>query len=282
MPDARRLIVNADDFGLSAGVNRGVLEAHETGVVSSVSVLVNAPGWTDAAQRLRDLSSPSFPELGVGLHLNLTTGRPVSCGGSLCDARTGQLHPFGTFVARALAGRIAPRDVAIECTAQLSRLRDAGLVVTHVDSHRHVHALPGVWGPVVETARREGIPVVRVPLEPWGLNPLNWRASLKKTVLHLAWRVASRGGIPLRRADHFVGISLQGGRGFLRRLLAAIDHLQPGTTELMVHPGYPDGDLAGWDDYRAPRAQELAALIRPEVRERFQRGRFRLTHFGAL
>ena len=151
-----------------------------------------------------------------------------------------------------------------------------------MDSHRHVHALPGVWGPVVETARREGIPVVRVPLEPWGLNPLNWRASLKKTVLHLAWRVASRGGIPLRRADHFVGISLQGGRGFLRRLLAVIDHLQPGTTELMVHPGYPDGDLAGWDDYRAPRAQELAALIRPEVRERFQRGRFRLTHFGAL
>src|SRR5438093_1108723 len=126
MPDARRLIVNADDFGLSAGVNRGVLEAHETGVVSSVSVLVNAPGWTDAAQRLRDLSSPSFPELGVGLHLNLTTGRPVSCGGSLCDARTGQLHPFGTFVARALAGRIAPRDVAIECTAQLSRLPGRG------------------------------------------------------------------------------------------------------------------------------------------------------------
>src|SRR5437879_1286657 len=85
-----------------------------------------------------------------------------------------------------------------------------------------------------------------------------------------------------RGADHFVGISLQGGRGFLRRLLAVIDHLQPGTTELMVHPGYPDGDLAGWDDYRAPRAQELAVLTRPEVRERFQRGRFRLTHFGAL
>src|SRR2546422_1111402 len=284
MPDARRLVVNADDFGLSAGVNRGVLEAHEAGVVSSVSVLVNAPGWTDAAQRLRDLGSPPLPlpGLGIGLHLNLTTGRPISWGGSLCDARTGQFHPFGSFVARALAGRIDRGDVAIECTAQLSRLRDAGMVVTHVDSHRHVHALPGVWGPVVETARREGVPVVRVPLEPWGLNPLNWRASLKKTVLRLAWAVASRGETPLRRADHFVGISLQGGRGFLRRLLAVIDHLKPGTTELMVHPGYPDGDLAGWDDYTAPRAQELAALTRPEVRERFQRGRFRLVHFGAL
>src|SRR2546430_15579124 len=109
MPDARRLIVNADDFGLSAGVNRGVLEAHETGVVSSVSVLVNAPGWTDAAQRLRDLSSPSFPELGVGLHLNLTTGRPVSCGGSLCDAWTGQLHP-----------RSEERRVGKECRSRWS------------------------------------------------------------------------------------------------------------------------------------------------------------------
>src|SRR5437879_11310485 len=98
MPDARRLIVNADDFGLSAGVNRGVLEAHEAGVVSSVSVLVNAPGWTDAAQRLRALSSPSFPELGVGLHLNLTTSRPVSCGWSRCGRRPGPPHRTGTFV----------------------------------------------------------------------------------------------------------------------------------------------------------------------------------------
>src|SRR2546428_11848064 len=108
MPDARRLIVNADDFGLSAGVNRGVLEAHEAGVVSSVSVLVNAPGWTDAAQRLRDLSSPSFPELRAGLRLNLTTGRPVSCGGGLCHPPTGPLHPFWTFVPPARAGRSAP------------------------------------------------------------------------------------------------------------------------------------------------------------------------------
>src|SRR5438445_11537440 len=108
MPDARRLIVNADDFGLSAGVNRGVLEADETGGVSSVSALVNAPGWTDAAQRLRDLSSPSFPALGVGLHVNLTTGRPPSCGGSLCDARTAQPHPPATFGGRARAGHTAP------------------------------------------------------------------------------------------------------------------------------------------------------------------------------
>ena len=280
MTDAPRLVVNADDFGLSTGVNRGILEAHAAGVVSSVSVLVNAPGWTDAVRRLRDLGSP--PGIGVGLHLNLTMGRPVSWGGSLCDARTGQFHSLGALLARACTGRLDPGDIAVECAAQLARLKSAGFVVTHVDSHRHVHILPGVWGPVAETARTAGVPVLRVPLEPWSVNAVNWRASLKKAALRLAWRVSSRAAAPLDRPDQFVGISLQGSRSFLARLLTVLDRLPPGTTELMVHPGYADGDLAAWDGYAAPRARELAALTRPEVRERFRGGRFRLIHFGAL
>src|SRR5256886_2262427 len=284
MTDPPRLVVNADDFGLSTGVNRGILEAHAAGVVSSVSVLVNAPGWTDALRRLRDLGPAPAPApgLGVGLHLNLTMGRAVSWGGSLSDARTGRFHTFPVLVARACAGRLDPGDVAIECAAQLARLRNAGLVVTHVDSHRHVHILPGVWGAVVETARAAGVPVLRVPLEPWSVNPVNWRASLKKAALRVAWGVASRGAAALDRPDRFVGISLQGSRSFLARLLAVLDRLESGTTELMVHPGYADRDLAARDDYTAPRARELAALTRPEVQERFRGGRFRLIHFGAL
>jgi predicted glycoside hydrolase/deacetylase ChbG (UPF0249 family) len=280
MTDPPRLVVNADDFGLSAGVNRGILEAHAAGVVSSVSVLVNAPGWTDAVRRLRDLGSS--PGIGVGLHLNLTMGRPVSWGGSLCDARTGRFHSLGALVARACAGRLDPGDIAIECAAQLARLKNAGFVVSHLDSHRHVHILPGVWGAVAETVRNAGVPVLRVPLEPWSVNPVNWRASLKKAALRLAWWVSSRGAAPLDRPDRFVGISLQGSRSFLARLLTVLDRLPPGTTELMVHPGYADGDLAAWDGYAAPRARELAALTRPEVRERFRAGRFQLIHFGAL
>src|SRR2546425_4133518 len=116
MPDARRLVVNADDFGLSAGVNRGVLEAHEAGVVSSVSVLVNAPGWTDAAQRLRDVGSPPLPPpgLGIGLHFNLTTGRPISWGGGLCDAPARPVPPVGGFGARAPPGGGGPGGGAVE------------------------------------------------------------------------------------------------------------------------------------------------------------------------
>src|SRR3989441_11370082 len=106
-PDERRLVVNADDFGLSAGVNRGILEAHAAGVVSSVSVLVNTPGGTDGARLLRGIG----PGLGGGLHLNLTTGRPVSWGGSLCDARPRWVHPLRRLLPRALAGRHGPGDI---------------------------------------------------------------------------------------------------------------------------------------------------------------------------
>ena len=114
-----------------------------------------------------------------------------------------------------------------------------------------------------------------MPLEPYSVNVMSWRALVKKATLRLAWSLAAGGASPLRRPDRFVGISLQGSPRFLRRLLALLDHLKPGTTELMVHPGHPDGELAAWDDYTAPRARELAALTRPEVRERFRRGSFR-------
>src|SRR5947207_6734932 len=92
MTDAPRLVVNADDFGLSAGVNRGILETHAAGVVSSVSVLVNAPGWDDAVRRLRDLGPPPAP--GGGLHLNRTTGRPVPSGAALSNVPPGPFHPL--------------------------------------------------------------------------------------------------------------------------------------------------------------------------------------------
>lgn len=268
--------MNADDFGFSAGVNRGISEAYRAGVVSSVSTLVNTPGWDDAALLLRDAS----PDLGVGLHLNLTVGEPLSDTRTLRDRHTGRFHTLTALGARACTGHIDPAEVAAECAAQLARLRSTGVTVTHVDSHRHVHALPGVWGPVVETARQRGVAVVRVPLESLGLNPFDWRALLKKSALGAVWRIASRRTPPLRHADRFVGLSLEGTPAFLPRLLAVLDGLEPGTTELMVHPGYADGELAGWDDYTTPRAAELAALMSEPVRARFRSGRFRLVHFG--
>ena len=271
-------MVNADDFGVSAGVNRGILEAHAAGVVSSVSVLVTLPGWRDAAPRLGNV-----PEaLGVGLHLSLTAGEPVADVPTLRDPRSGRFHSLPALVARALAGRIDGADVARECVAQLARLREAGVVVTHIDGHRHAHVLPGVWAAVAETARACGVGVVRLPLESSGSLAGNWRLFAKRMALAAACRAAARSDAATRHADRFCGLSLQGSSRFRDGLLALLDRLETGTTELMVHPGHPDSELAAWDDYLEPRAAELAALTSAAVRLRFRRGDFELTNFGAL
>jgi chitin disaccharide deacetylase len=278
---ARRLVINADDFGLSPGVNRGILEAHQAGTVGSASLLVNAPGFADAVRVAR-----AAPGLGVGLHLNLTAGRPVSGAAavpSLCAGPSGAFRPLPRVVARALAGRIAGGEVAVECAAQIERVRAAGLRITHLDGHEHVHVLPGIWRPVVETARRAGIAVVRVPLEPPA--GIAWRpmAAVAQLLLATAHQLAARGAAsPPGRVDHFRGFALTGRRDFRERLLALLDRLEPGITELMVHPGYPDDALTGWVRYGVGRERELAGLTSAAVRARLARGDIELVSFGAL
>src|SRR5512140_2087771 len=130
----KRLIVNADDFGFSAGVTRGILEAHAAGTVTSTSVIVNMPASEDSVRQLR-----GAPMLGAGLHLNFTCGRPMAPAdqvASLIDRRSGGCHPLPALLVRAFAGRIDPGQVALESTAQLNRLLAEGVAVTHIDSHR--------------------------------------------------------------------------------------------------------------------------------------------------
>jgi len=280
MTAPRRLVVNADDFGLSAGVNRGILEAHAAGTVSSTSLLVNAPGFADAVRGAR-----SAPGLGVGLHLNLTAGCPVSSPGAvatLCDRRTGRFHSLQRLIRRALTGRIDTEEVAVECAAQIERLRDTGLPITHLDGHHHTHVLPGIWRPVVEAAARAGIGVVRMVLEPPGT--IAWRpvAAVGQVLLRAAHRLAARGAPLPRHADHFRGFALTRRHDMLERLLTVIDRLEPGVTELMVHPGYPDASLAGWVTYSAGRERELQALTSAAFRARLGRGDLELVNFGDL
>jgi predicted glycoside hydrolase/deacetylase ChbG (UPF0249 family) len=253
-------------------VNRGIVDAHAAGTVTSASLLANAPGLTDAITRLRDAST-----LQIGLHLNLTAGAPVAQAEnvtSLWDPRTAEFYPLPQLVRRALAGRIAPSHVAAECSAQLARLRSLGVRVGHIDAHRHVHVLPGVWKPVLAVARHARVPV-RVPRETILHGRPRPGRALVAASLRVALRLAANGGGPdreLGRADHFRGLDLLGAPDFQSRLLALLDQLQPGTTELMVHPGYVDRDLTAWDSYTTGRERELAALSSLEVRNRLARG----------
>jgi predicted glycoside hydrolase/deacetylase ChbG (UPF0249 family) len=276
----RRLIINADDFGLSPGVNRGIVEGHEAGSVTSTSLLVNLPAFHDAVQRAR-----RAPRLGIGLHFNLTAGPPVAGPAavpSLVDSKTGRFHRLARLVARALTGRIVASEVATECAAQLQRCRAGDVSPTHLDSHRHVHLLPAVWGPVVAVARRERIPVVRKPFD--RLRHLTGipSALAEQVLLRASYRIAGGNGGFAPVVDHFRGGELFGRRDFRDRLLALLDTLEPGLTELMVHPGYGDAEAAEWDSYVGAREDELHGLTDAAVHGRLSAGDIELVDFRVL
>ena len=277
----RLLIINADDLGFAPGVNRGILAAHEAGTLTSASMMVTTPAFDEAVALVHQRA----PRLGVGLHLNLIAGRPLTGESTLTDPRTGELHPLPQLAARALRGRIHPADVRRECDAQLAALARARIRPTHVDSHRHAHALPGVLPAVLASARDAGVRIVRRPLDrpPLG-NPI---VAAKMLVLHAAWRAAAASlDAPSQelaaRAPHFRGIALQGAPNVEERLCALLEALPFGATELMMHPGYDDAVLAAQDPYRAEREREVAALRSAAVRERLARGDIRLVTFDAL
>src|ERR1700681_1103757 len=211
-----RLIINADDFGISRGVNIGIIEAAVAEVVTSASMIVNLPAFEDALD-----SAASCRTLSFGLHLNLTVGRPLTRAPSLTRHDTGEFFTLPVLVARASLGLLDASDIARECLAQIDRMTDAGFPPTHLDSHRHVHAHPAIFAVVARAAASRGIFQVRIPRESLRLNASDWRATLKKTGLMICAGLSS-GTAAVDRAVDFVGVSLQGGKSFATRLFALI------------------------------------------------------------
>jgi len=245
----RSLVVNADDLGLTVGVNNGIFDAHDRGVVTSASVFANSYATAHAlAGALRR------PSLGVGCHLTLVDGQPT-----LPPARVPSLvqddgrfrQSWKPFIVSCLLGRISLREVEQELTAQIDRLLSAGLALTHLDAHKHVHAYPPIFAIVTRLAERFRIPVVRVPFE-WSSSLYGDRtqrrtarsqALLNAALLPWAWRDyrrAARAGV---RTPHFIGRTHTGVLS-AQALAAMVRALPPGVTELMVHPGYVDETLA--------------------------------------
>jgi chitin disaccharide deacetylase len=275
---AATLIINADDFGLSEGINRGIMELYDAGALKSTSIMVGMPAFEDAVCRARAVGDG----IGVGLHLTLTLGEPLTHAPSLIDKDTGHFLSLPALLTRALTGGVDERDLAKECRAQIARARAAGVDLTHLDGHHHVHLAPGLCGVVRHVVESERIPVVRRPIERIFGIP-EWRHRLLDRCLIAA---LARSGDPRRwqvlTTHHFVGGTLLGAPDFHGALLHALDSLAPGTTELMVHPGYVDGPLPGNDAYTTQREVELRALSAPDVLERLQDGGIRLAHFGEL
>jgi predicted glycoside hydrolase/deacetylase ChbG (UPF0249 family) len=269
----RKLIVNGDDFGLTPGINAGILDAHRHGILTSASVFANAPATAEALAIAK-----RTPTLGIGCHLSLVDGEPLSPPSSIPTlVRDGQLRrTWGSFIAAALAGQIAFDEVERELAAQIDRVRSGGIPLTHLDAHKHVHAYPPVFAVAARLAKRFGIPRVRVPWERPAL-ALAWRhvthlRARRQAIENVAltpWalldlrRLRANGFSPPRFAGRVLtGIFTAASFG------ALLANLAPGVTELMMHPGYTDAALGRVRTrLRGERAQEVSLLTAPATWE---------------
>jgi predicted glycoside hydrolase/deacetylase ChbG (UPF0249 family) len=283
--------VNADDLGWTEGVNRGIAEAHRNGIVTSASLLANGAAFQSGVELAR-----TTPALGVGVHLNLSDGAPVAereLVTTLLNAR-GELEGKPESLLLRLARRsVLLNEIEQEWDAQIQKVRDVGIEPTHLDGHRHVQMLPGLFEIALRLAKRHGIAAVRISHEESSLRAaLSSGAKQKRTVV-MRQGVQARGLKMLARdareqaeragiaaADYFCGIAQTGEltREGVARLL---EILPDGTTELMCHPGYVDADLAkSGTRLQASRQTEVDILTNTKIRNLVASQGIRLIDYG--
>lgn len=271
-----RLVINADDFGIAPAVTDGILEAHAAGTVTSTSMMVRCPGWEDATRKAFEATT-----LGFGLHFNLLVGEPLVAAVTTGDRRTGKFLSLSALTRRALAGRLDSAELEAECEAQCAAIEAVGVKLTHIDSHRHTHALPIVRGAVARVARKRGIPLRR-PVESHRRFPNDLPSQLHRAVIAWSWHVTSLSAPSTKAPAHFIGVSMQGGDRFEQQLTHVLDHLPAGSVEMMVHPGRVDAALESVDGYTWQRKLELGALLSRPVRTRLAAADIERIHFGQL
>ncbi len=272
----RRLIVNADDFGLTAGVNRAIVEAHTNGIVTSSTLMASGQAFDDAVRLAK-----TVPQLSVGCHVVLIDGEPLLDAKRLPSITSASGVRFRdglkSFAIRALAGRLDPGEIEAEASAQIRKLQSHGIGVSHVDTHKHTHLFPAVLRPLLRAARACGVRAIRNPFGP--RKPLKSSELLTRPNLWTRYaevRILSTLASKIRDAvkregvispDGTLGIVVTGALDEkLFRGIAAI--IPEGTWEFVCHPGYNDLDLkSAKTRLRASRETELRLLTMPQARE---------------
>jgi predicted glycoside hydrolase/deacetylase ChbG (UPF0249 family) len=289
----KNLIVNADDFAWTVGVTRGISEAHQKGLVTSTSLLANGAAF-DCSVALAKHS----PTLGIGVHLNLTNGPPSAPKGrvkNLVNAAGNLEGSPESLLLRLASGTISLAEIELEWHAQIQKIRDAGVQPTHLDGHKHVQMLPGLFEIALRLAKRHAIPAIRVSHEASPLRTALSAGADQKTSVVMKQGVQARGLKFLARdaremaeragiatADYFCGIAQTGEltREGITRLIKA---LPEGTTELMCHPGYADDELAATSTrLQTSRRTELEILTDTTIRNLVAAQGIRLINYGML
>ncbi len=272
---SRRLIVSGDDLGLHEAINRGVIEAHERGIVTSASVVACGRAFDHACGLVA-----SWPSLDLGAHLTLVEESPILGREVLKTLAPGGRFPrsYRQLFLELLAGRIEIREVEWELEAQIQRLLKAGLKVTHLDSHQHTHLFPALRTVLLNLAERHGLRGIRAAtrVTPMAtkfgvfLAPLAKKASMEAIARGL-------------KSPDTLWLPATSGRVTAAQLLEGIPHLPEGVTELVVHPGFDQAALASeYPNWNFDWPGELAAVTAPEVKEALARANIRLTRYSEL
>ncbi len=257
----RRLLINADDFGLTPGVNRAIAQLHDAGCLLSTTLMAIGAAFADAVAL-----ALTRPALAVGCHIVLTDGVPVLPPSSIPSLVDGaNFRPtLGAFIRDLMLGRLNESEIERETVAQIRKLQDAGLRVSHIDTHKHTHMFPAIVRPLARAAAACGVYALRNPFEPM------WSINTGSFIRRLQLRALNRLQAPFFQqfdADTFattdgtLGISATGDldTDTLHHLLAIMPE---GTYELVCHPGYNDADLDSITTrLRQHRETELNALL---------------------
>ena len=282
----RRLIVNADDFGLTAGINRAIAEAQQHGIVTSATLMANSRAFDGAAALAHSLAGGKA-RFSVGCHVVLLDGEPVLP----ADRVTSLLQPGerngshfrakpNDFVMDSFRGKLQPDEIEAEATAQIRRLQAAGIEPTHFDTHKHAHMFPAVLRPLLRAARARNVAAVRNPFgQVWPL-PLGdmlrrrqlWKRFAQLNVLRnfaakFRREVEAHG---LRTTDGSVAVLVTGSLD-LKLFREIVDNIPEGTWEFVCHPGYNDAELRNVRTrLRESRAKELELLTSDGARQALQ------------
>ena len=269
----RRLVINADDFGLTAGVNRAVAEAHSRGVITSTTLMARSAAFSDAVQ-----IASRYPQLGVGCHIVLVDGTPVlppHLVPSLLQSGTAFRRTLTQLALAVARNHISSAEVEAEAAAQIAQVQSAGIRISHIDAHKHAHVFPSILKPLLRAARAAGIYAVRNPFSPGRYLP--WEKLLRHPELWKRFFAVQlfRGFAPdFRRIVERDGmITTNGALGVvetgalsLELLRIIIRNMPEGTWELVCHPGYNDAELATVRTrLRDSRAREFEILTSPEL-----------------
>jgi len=293
----RRLIVNADDFGVTPGVNRAIVEANQRGIVTSATMMATGPAFDDAADQARTLAQRSAC-FSVGCHVVLVDGTPLLPPeriSSLATRKSGVAQfrdTLNDFALAALTGKVNAREIEAEAAAQIARIRQAGVVPSHVDTHKHAHMFPAVLRALLRAAKACGVGAVRNPFGPGMSLPVsrmigdfNLSKRLAQMIVLRSFasgfrREVAREG--MRTTDGALGV-LETGILDAELFAGIAANIPEGTWEFVCHPGYNDADLGQVRTrLRASRLQELDLLTSPEAKEALERRGVELISYREL